>query len=103
MESPRPGAGPRRVWSDSKGILWVSLWNAGEVGRYDPAAKAWKTWPINDAKHGSYLVYVDDKDKVWLTDFSTNAILRLIRRRKIRAIPERPESRIGAPDAGPAG
>lgn len=76
VESPRPGAGPRRVWSDSKGILWVSLWNVGEVGRYDPAAKTWKTWPINDAKHGSYSVYVDDKDKVWVTDFSTNAILR---------------------------
>ena len=30
----------------------------------------------NDAKHGSYSVYVDDKDKVWLTDFSTNAIVR---------------------------
>ena len=76
VEPPRPGSGPRRIWSDSKGILWVSLWNVGEVGRYDPATKTWKTWPINDAKSGCYSVYVDDKDKVWLTDFSTNAILR---------------------------
>src|SRR5712691_5097111 len=29
IEPPRPGVGPRRVWSDSKGIVWVSLWNAG--------------------------------------------------------------------------
>ena len=76
VDPPRPGSGPRRIWSDSKGILWVSLWNIGEVGRYDPNAKTWKTWPINNAKSGCYSVYVDDKDKVWLTDFTTNAILR---------------------------
>ena len=34
-----PGVGPRRIWSDSKGMLWVSFWHAGEIGRYDPAAK----------------------------------------------------------------
>jgi len=76
VDPPRPGVGPRRVWSDSKGMLWVSLWHAGEVGRYDPATKSWKTWPINNAKFGAYSVYVDDKDKVWLTDFSANAIVR---------------------------
>ena len=36
---PSKGAGPRRVWSDSKGVLWVSFWHSGEVGRYDPAAE----------------------------------------------------------------
>jgi virginiamycin B lyase len=76
IDPPRPGVGPRRVWSDSKGMLWVSLWHSGEVGRYDPAAKSWKTWPINSAKSGCYSVYVDDKDKVWLTDFISNAIVR---------------------------
>ena len=39
VDPPTPGAGPRRVWSDSKGILWVSLWNAGAIGRYDPPRK----------------------------------------------------------------
>ena len=39
-------SGPRRIWSDSKGILWVSFWNAGDIGRYDPAAKSWKTYPL---------------------------------------------------------
>ena len=33
---PKPGVGPRRIWSDSKGLLWVSFWNTGEIGRYDP-------------------------------------------------------------------
>ena len=23
---PKPGVGPRRIWSDSKGMLWVSFW-----------------------------------------------------------------------------
>ena len=43
---PKPGVGPRRIWSDSKGLLWVSFWNTGEVGRYDPAAKTWKVWSL---------------------------------------------------------
>ena len=41
---PKPGAGPRRIWSDSKGLLWVSFWNTGEVARYDPLNKIWKVW-----------------------------------------------------------
>ena len=36
---PKPGVGPRRIWSDSKGLLWVSFWNTGEIGRYDPINK----------------------------------------------------------------
>ena len=36
---PKPGVGPRRIWSDSKGLLWVSFWNTGEVGRFDPSTK----------------------------------------------------------------
>jgi virginiamycin B lyase len=26
---PKSGVGPRRIWSDSKGLLWVSFWNTG--------------------------------------------------------------------------
>lgn len=73
---PRPGVGPRRIWSDSKNMLWVSFWNSGEVGRYDRLNKAWKVWAIPNSKSGCYAVYVDDKDKIWLTDWSNNAIVR---------------------------
>ncbi len=76
VDPPRKGVGPRRVWSDSKGILWVSFWHSGEVGRYDPAAKTWKTWALPKSGSGCYSVYVDDQDKVWLTDFIANAIVR---------------------------
>ncbi len=77
VEPPKKGAGPRRVWSDSKGLLWVSFWHSGEVGRYDTAAKAWKTWRLpGNPGAGCYSVYVDEQDKVWLTDFTTNAVVR---------------------------
>ena len=54
VEPPRKGSGPRRIWSDSKGMLWVSFWTAGGIGRYDPAAKSWKR--LSDAEeHGRHL------------------------------------------------
>lgn len=37
-EPPTAGAGTRRVWSDSQGRLWVSQWDAGQLGMYDPAS-----------------------------------------------------------------
>jgi len=77
VEPHKKGAGPRRVWSDSRGMLWVSFWHSGEVGRYDPAAKQWKTWLLpGNPGSGCYSVHVDEHDKVWLTDFMTNAIVR---------------------------
>jgi virginiamycin B lyase len=77
VEPHRKGTGPRRVWSDSKGVLWVSFWHSGEVGRYDPSTKAWKTWLLpGNPGSGCYSVYVDEQDKVWLTDFLTNSIVR---------------------------
>jgi virginiamycin B lyase len=77
VEPHKKGAGPRRVWTDSKGLLWVSFWHSGEVGVYDPAGKTWKTWLLpNNPGSGCYSVYVDEQDKVWLTDFMTNSIVR---------------------------
>jgi virginiamycin B lyase len=76
VDPPRKGSGPRRIWSDSKGMLWVSFWNTGGVGRYDPAAKSWKSWSMPKNAAGTYSVYVDDKDRVWATDWTGNAIQR---------------------------
>jgi len=68
--------GARRVWSDSKGRLWISEWRSGNVEMYDPAAKNWRTWKLPGEKPTCYAVYVDGADKVWLTDFTADAILR---------------------------
>jgi virginiamycin B lyase len=76
FEPPTPGQGARRVWSDSKGRLWISEWNSGQVSAYDPTAKSWKQWKLPGEKPRCYSVYVDEKDIVWLTDFGANAIVR---------------------------
>jgi virginiamycin B lyase len=75
IRPPTPGQGARRIWSDSRGRLWVSEWNAGRVARYDPAARRWREWRLPGAAQ-PYAVYVDDRDVVWLTDFAASAIVR---------------------------
>jgi virginiamycin B lyase len=76
IEPPTRDQGARRVWSDSKGRIWVSEWNVGNVSRYDPATKSWKTWKLPGQHPRAYAVYVDDKDMVWLSDWGANAIVR---------------------------
>jgi virginiamycin B lyase len=75
FDPPTPAQGARRVWSDSRGRIWISYWNTGQVGMYDPAARSWREWKLPGNAH-AYAVWVDDKDKVWLTDWSTNSIVR---------------------------
>ena len=76
IDPPTSGAGLRRVWSDSVGRLWVSEWNAGQVGVYDPQSRTWIEWRLPGDTPQAYSVFVDDTDAVWLTDFGANAIVR---------------------------
>ena len=76
LRPPTRGQGARRVWSDSKGRIWVSEWNVGKLARYDPRTRRWREWRLPGAKPQPYAVYVDDRDVVWLTDFGANAIVR---------------------------
>jgi len=76
IEPPTPAQGARRVWSDSRGRIWVSYWNTGQVGMYDPAARAWREWTLPGDRPRAYSVWVDDKDKVWLTEWTSNSIVR---------------------------
>ncbi|WP_192362427.1 Vgb family protein, partial [Mesorhizobium mediterraneum] len=76
IDPPTADQGARRVWSDSKGRIWVSEWNAGQVSVFDPAANDWRSWKLPGDEPQAYAVYVDESDKVWLTDFSANAIVR---------------------------
>jgi virginiamycin B lyase len=75
-EPPTKGQGARRVWSDSKGRLWVSEWNSGQVSMYDPAVRSWKEWKLPGEKPRTYAVWVDPDDKVWLSDWGANAVVR---------------------------
>jgi virginiamycin B lyase len=76
LEPPTPGQGARRVWSDSNGRIWVSEWNAGQVGMYDPAVGQWREWRLPGDSPQAYAVYVDERDQVWLSDFGANAMVR---------------------------
>ncbi len=76
IEPPTAPQGARRAWSDSKGRIWVSYWNTGHVGMYDPAMNAWKEWKLPGDRPQAYSVWVDDRDQVWLTEWSSNAIVR---------------------------
>jgi virginiamycin B lyase len=76
IEPPTRRQGARRVWADSRGRIWVSEWNAGQVSMYDPAKEAWRTWRAPGEKPMVYAVFVDDRDQVWLSDFGANSLLR---------------------------
>ena len=76
IKPPTPDQGARRVWSDSKGRIWVSEWNSGQASMYDPKTGEWKSWKLPGRSPRAYAVYVDERDDVWLTDFGANAIVR---------------------------
>ena len=76
IEPPTPSQGARRIWTDSRGRLWVSEWNAGQVALYDPAGGTWREWRLPGDKPQAYAVYVDDRDVVWLSDFGANTVVR---------------------------
>ncbi len=76
IEPPTPGQGARRVWSDSQGRIWVSEWNAGQVGLYDPATGRWREWRLPGSRPMAYAVFVDSQDKVWVSDWGANALVR---------------------------
>jgi virginiamycin B lyase len=76
LRPPTAGQGARRAWSDSRGRVWISEWNVGKVGMYDPRAKRWREWRVPGSNPMIYAVFVDERDKVWLTDFGANALWR---------------------------
>jgi virginiamycin B lyase len=76
LEPPTGDQGARRVWSDSRGRIWVSEWNAGQLGRYDPADGRWREWKLPGGSPMAYAVYVDEDDHPWLSDFAANALVR---------------------------
>ena len=76
IDPPTRRQGARRAWSDSKGRIWVSYWNTGQVGMYDPASKSWKEWKLPGSDPQAYSVWVDDRDHVWLTEWTSNAVVR---------------------------
>jgi virginiamycin B lyase len=80
VEPPTKNQGARRVWSDSRGRIWVSEWNSGNLSVHDPAARtaaqSWRTWKLPGDAPRCYAVYVDERDIVWASDWGANAVWR---------------------------
>ena len=76
IEPPTRDQGARRVWSDSKGMVWVAEWNAGNLSRYDPKSGAWKTWKAPGERPRIYAVYVDETDRPWVSEWDKQLMLR---------------------------
>ncbi|MGH2748722.1 MAG: virginiamycin B lyase family protein [Actinomycetota bacterium] len=76
IKPPTEGQGARRVWADSRGRLWVSEWDAGQLGMFDPDKSRWREWRLPGDNTQAYAVFVDQDDIVWLSDFGANAIVR---------------------------
>jgi len=74
VEPPTRGQGARRVWSDSRGRIWVAEWNSGQLSMHDPGANSWRAWRVPGDRPMVYAVYVDERDIVWCSDFGGNAV-----------------------------
>jgi virginiamycin B lyase len=75
FEPPTRDQGARGVSSDSQGRIWVSESSVGQLALFDPQANTWKEWQLPAPGAEVHAVYVDDCDIVWVTDFTSNAIL----------------------------
>jgi virginiamycin B lyase len=76
LRPPTRSQGARRAWSDSRGRIWISEWNAGKLGMYNPRTQRWREWRLPGSNPMPYAVFVDEKDIVWLSDFGSNALVR---------------------------
>ena len=103
VEPPRKGVGPRRIWSDSKGMLWSSFWNGGGIGRYDPMKKSWTTYH-DAAEPQRHLLGLCRRQGPGMGDRLARQRDPALRSgdRDLRDLPERQARRGHARDAGPA-
>lgn len=76
VEPPTKDQGARRVWSDSRGRIWVSEWNSGNLSVHDPATRRWQAWRLPGDNPRAYAVWVDERDHAWVSDFGANAVWR---------------------------
>jgi virginiamycin B lyase len=46
------------------------------VASFDPDNGSWREWRLPGERPQAYAVYVDERDQVWLSDFSANTIVK---------------------------
>lgn len=88
VEPPNRNQGARRLWSDSKGRIWVSEWNSGYLSMHDPQSATWRQWKLPGGNPTPYAVYVDERDIAWVSEWSGNAIFNFdLRNEKFERFP----------------
>src|SRR3954454_1337583 len=60
LEPPVPRQGARRVWSDSRGTLWITGWNSGDLFHYDSKSDSWKRWHLPGDRPQPYAVIAEE-------------------------------------------
>jgi virginiamycin B lyase len=75
LEPPTADQGARRVWADGRGRVWVSEYNSGRLGRYDPKSGDWREWPLPGDHPQPYAVFADDAGTVWLSDVGAGRLV----------------------------
>ncbi len=76
LEPGGPRQGTRRIWSDSRGVLWVTGWESGNLIRFDPVSRKWEFHRLPGEDPRPYAVYVDEQDRVWVSDWGSNSVYR---------------------------
>ena len=77
LQPPTRDQGARRAWSDSKGRIWVSEWNAGKVGRSTTRPPGAGANGVSRARRRCRTPSTSTRrDIVWLSDFGANALVR---------------------------
>lgn len=75
-----PFTAPRRLRFDSQGRLWIPGFSSGVVSRFDPATRAFESWPIPTEPKGSdtpYALHVDRRtDTVWICGTNSDSLIR---------------------------
>jgi streptogramin lyase len=78
VETPFPA--PRRLRFDSQGALWIPSFSGGQLARFDPATRAFRTWEIPIEPRGSdvpYALNVDRRtDTVWICGTNSDTLIR---------------------------
>ncbi|HVZ60924.1 MAG TPA: carboxypeptidase regulatory-like domain-containing protein [Terriglobales bacterium] len=67
----------RRIAIDPEGIVWVGLYNRGELLRFDPKTETSRQYPLPGPKATPYGLGVDSKGNVWYSSFEQDTLGRL--------------------------
>jgi len=67
-------AGPRRITSDSNGIIWFGEWWAGNIGRFDPKTETFREFPLPGSDQTPYAVGVDRNNYVWYASYDNDIL-----------------------------